>query len=246
MSSGGNTISGSMGNPIDPNASRTESFADLIKAEGQFLVSKSQADLNEAQADLTEAQANREQIGNEELQLRVDRMQRQQELLDAAQRKAANDLKTVNVHIQRLSQLESEGRTNRYIFYSITQLLIILNEPGVTLSVMGRTVPDSAFDTPDFALNSDAKSGATIPPFTGNNLGQLLAFAQKYTLMFVPFSPTHIYILGALAELSAAAAKKAADISADEKANRDQPIAPLPAPGGNATGSASATELKKP
>lgn len=237
MSSGGNTISGSMGNPIDANASRTESFADLVKAEGQFLVSKSQADLNEAQADLTEAQANREQIGNEELQLRVDRMQRQQELLDAAQRKAALDLKTVTMHLARLSQLESEGRTNRFIFYSLTQLLIILNEPDVTLKVMSKAVPPEAFDASNYALSVEAKSGAAVQSFPGGNTGQLLAFANKNNLMFVPFLPAHLFVLGALTELSAAAQKKAADISADEKANRDQPIAPLPAPGGNATGS---------
>jgi len=218
----------------DPIAQRTSSFASLVKAEADYNLETAQAQLALAQRDVEEAKADRENIGNEEYQLRVDRLAHQQQLLEAARSTANKRLKTVEEYTHRVSQLEAEGRTNQWIFNAVSQLLTMLDQPTLVAGVMGGTVPNEASAEDNFTPNNEAPDDATSSVFPGGNVGTLLNWMKKHKLRFVPFQPAHLAVISAFGKLSEAAEKKAADFEAKATALRDQQIPSIPQPGGNA------------
>jgi hypothetical protein len=229
-------------------ADNTTAFAKLTKAEGDYNLETAQGQLALAQASVQDAEARREDLGNEEYQLRIDRLRHQQIALRDAERKAAGDLANVNDHLHRVSQLVASGKTNRYIFDSIYQLLVILNEPETVLKVMGATVPLEACGYQNnFRNNSEMrpKLNSTLD-FNGSSVGQLIEFLKTNRLELVPFSGAHMAVVEAFSKLSEAAETKATATEAKVTELRDHVEAPLPTPAGNADAEPSSNPTPGP
>jgi hypothetical protein len=219
----------------NPNyAANVEPFSKLVEAMGDYNLKTAQGELAMAQADVLEAKAKREALGNEELELRMQRLNRQIVSLNTAQRKAAAQLKSVQDYIHHVSELENLGRTNRWIFDAVDQLFVILDRPQVTVRVMTAPVPAAACPNTNFHYNNEAPaSSAAVPAFPGGNLSDLLDFLKENHLQFVKFRAAHLAVLSALAELSTAAEERAAEVDRKIADLRDHSIASLPTPAGN-------------
>jgi hypothetical protein len=233
--------SGSPSGSANSSASGTiEAFAQLVKAEGDFNMETAQGKLYSAQADLTEAETGQVQLTNEEYAVRIQRLKFQQLALRTAQRKAEAAEAQIEENLPRVAQMQATGRTNQYIFASLAQVLQILDQPKVILTVMGTAVPKEACDKSNFRYNNEAPDeNAPVPDFSGGNVGMLIDFMENNHLQFVKFHAAHMAVLSALVDLSSAAEDRATAIEGDVAKLRDTTPNAIPSLAGKVPGAPS-------
>lgn len=204
-------------NTTTTTAFTPSSESQLITARGQYEAALAQARLAEAdiqlkaaQASLAHAEANKRYAEIEYIKTRVEHLRFVLHMLREeyarVKREEANiqyKLHELRVHQALCSDL-ADGLTAHGGFQCIHYFRRYLVAFNLQKKFLFEDKVD-ALPASEFIGNYPE----VIPqPFTGGNVGQLIVFAQRLDLSFVPFGKAHISIVSFLDAISDAAQKK--------------------------------------
>ncbi len=212
---GSGSGSGSGSSPTGGLGDGMRAYADLLRAQGEFIVDISIAQLNWAKANLVNAQAAFEWQRARELQLLVDR-------LELELKRLRQDEYKMRALIQQISDTATTfnvintGTTSQFVFQAFNFLLIRAVPTGVVKDSMTVSVP--SFSADNFVPNN---KGVTPIPFPGGNVGMLMHFLQKNNYSLEPFREAHVAILGAIQQMVDAANQRISDIQDQMEALRN-------------------------
>ena len=211
----------------DPSSDGMRAYADVLRAEGAFLVDVSMARLNFARANLVDAQAAFEWQRARMLAILVDRLEYELRHLRQDEHHARVFIKQIDRAATQLGVINT-GRTSQSSFIALRFLMIRVVPPNTIASAMTATVPSYSAD--NFVPN---KKGIAAESFPGGNVGTLITFLEKKNYSLEPFRDGHVAILHAIQEMADAADEKLSLIREQIQQLRDDTLDIWKIPPGN-------------
>ncbi len=175
-------------------AENVEAYAQLLRAEGEFLRAVAAARLDLAKSWLIEAQAAGEWVKVKQLQLLVERLNLELYRLKKQEYKLLKKAETIEKWAKQANKIVG-GLVNSYSLQGLKVLILNYIPPAKVLAAM--TLP-----APPIKQLMPLGKGEPMD-FAGGNVGQLVEFLREYNLTVEPWSPGHIALVEAMITLAA-------------------------------------------
>jgi hypothetical protein len=197
-----------------PGSDNMHAFADLVRAQGEYQKNVAEAQLLYAQAQLVQAQALGELQRARELQLLVNRARRELTLLTRDENTLRRRVKAIEDRAE-LAETILAGRVTPVSMQAFVWLQTHAVGPQDSLKAMTQSLP--AIPASEFSVSP----GRVLPPFAGENVGQLVDHLRRHNVSVVPWGIAHQAIAQALVAMSTSVNEKVAGIRQDLVTLRD-------------------------